>query len=156
MTAQGLTVLLQFGLGETAWSLIGVIIGLIGGFGSSIAFYWYQQRVRRKTIRKALRRELELPKDVIERATETDASSFTGPFHGEIPTTVYESQAAEIGLLSDDELDALIAYYATAAVARNQLQSLDDEAVAERFFDETAPILKRNRKNAVEALSRHT
>lgn len=146
---------LDISISRSTVTLLTTAFGFVGGLFSSFGLYWWQNRVRRRTLRQALHTELDIPAEIIKRATEQDADSFSGPLHGEIPTTVYESQADSLGLLSNEELEPLIAYYSTAAVAEEQLQHLDDPDVAERFFEETAPILRTKRKNASTALSDH-
>lgn len=145
---------LQFSLTQTTATLFAGGLGFLGGFLSSFGLFLWRKRVRRQALRQALYTELEIPAAVIERATEQDPDSFTGPFHGEIPTTVYESQAVDLGLLASEEVEPLISYYSTATVAKEQLQSLDDEPIAERFFTETAPILKRKRERAAAAIEK--
>jgi hypothetical protein len=145
-------ILLQFGLTRGTATLIAAAVGFFGGLLSSFGLYWLRGRRRKRSLRRALKAELEIPADVIRRASKQDPSSFTGPFHADIPTTIYESQAVDLGRLSETETKRLITYYSTANVAREQLRDLDDDAVAEQFFDETVPILKRERKKAVAAL----
>lgn len=132
--------------------LLSGFLGFVGGILSSFGLNLLRRRQQRRSLRRALLQEIELPKAVIERAVEQDVASFNGPLHTDIPTTVYESNAADIGLLTPEETEAVIAYYGTAAVAKHQLKGLDDAATAERFFDTTAKILKRNRQEAVEKL----
>jgi len=146
--------LLQFGLTRVTATLISAAIGFSGGLLSSFGLYWLQGRRRKKSLRRALYTELEIPADVIQRANRQNPDSFTGPFHGDIPTTMYESQAVDLGRLPEDEMRQLISYYSTASVAKEQLQNLDDEDVAELFFENTIPILKRTREDAAEELKK--
>lgn len=143
---------MQLGIGDATATVITALLGFLGGLFSSFGLFWWQGRVRRQSLRRALHRELEIPAAVFERAARADPDSLGEQFHAEIPTVVFESQADDIGLLSRDEIDPLVTYYSTARVAREQLRSLDDDRVAEQFLEETVPVLRRSRQRAVEEI----
>lgn len=133
-------------------SLVGAVIGFLGGIISSFGLYWLRMNTRRQALRKAFYQEIEIPAEGIDAAVEGDHDSFAGPYHEEVPTVIYETQSSNIGLLTPDEVEALIKYYTTALVAQNQLQNFDDEDIATRFFEETLPTLKSHRDAAAETL----
>lgn len=140
----------MLGLTPTEGTLLTGAVGFFGGLLSSFGLFWLRQRRRRKRLRQSLLRELRVPSDAIERALDTDRGDLDGPLHAHVPTTVYESQADQIGLLTEAETDEVVGYYSVAAVVATQLER--DEPPPERFFEETLPLLEGKRTAAIDTV----
>ncbi|MFB6176316.1 MAG: hypothetical protein ABEI99_04085 [Halobaculum sp.] len=129
-----------------------ILLGFLGGVVTSFGVVFVRRWLRRRGLRQALLAELRLPGATIRRARNREMDDVSEPVHTQIPMTVYEGRTGSLGLLGRDELEALIRYYEVAKVAREQLESLDDEEVAERFFDETVEKLDEQRRAAIREL----
>jgi hypothetical protein len=140
-------------------------ISFLTGILASFGLYFLQQRRRKLNLRRALFIEVQVPAtaieglpeiptemdvdEVIETSTQSNSSQ---PLRTKIPTAVYEAHINDIGLLSRPELEAVVEYYATATIAKEQLENITDADAKKRFLTETAPPLKETRKTAEEKL----
>lgn len=96
------------------WGLIGAAIIATGGILSAIVAFILERRRRANSLRSALRSELEsmgmytalLREEVISSTNEKSMYALDFP-----STTVYESNAGDLGLLSDTESHLLVRYY---------------------------------------------
>lgn len=117
--------------------LIPVVSGvaglLIGGL-TRIAPKWYQKRVNRQKLRRALLAEVRTPQEAIESASRFDESDDVEVDHTVFPNAVYQKHIDDIGLLSDEEVEAVIKYYSTLEVARDQLRSERDHSGVKQFL----------------------
>lgn len=130
-----------------------VVIGFLGGVLTSFVIVVVRRHLRRRALRKALLTELQLPGEVIQQMKRQNPEEADQPLHSNIPTTVYTNRRQSIGLLTPAERMPVVAYYETAEVAREQLQSIDDDRVAEEFFGETVEMLDRKRQAAISAIT---
>jgi len=131
------------------------ILGFLGGFFSRTGKYWLKKRERRTKLRRALLAEIQTPKDTINNAAEVEEIQDFDPVHTVIPTTTYENQVEELGLLSSHEIEPVIKYYNTAKVAKQQLDTIDDVRIKRSFIEETAPGLKKSRRDAEKVIKIH-
>lgn len=91
--------------------LLGSLITVAGAIVISLLGYRYKQWRRREHLRKAFKSELEhpLPEKDIMWVEDLDAGGV--PKKELIPSTVYESNASNIGILSEEEIEKLVEYY---------------------------------------------
>lgn len=139
-------------LPPVAVQILSVVGGFVGGIGTSLIVYFIRRCVRRQKLRRLLKRELEVPEAALERVDDADPESFERSLHSSLPTSVYDANAGKLGLLTEDEFNPLIVYYTNAKVAEEQLKSVEDGEVREQFIEETVPLLRRKRKDALDAI----
>lgn len=96
--------------------LASVVAGALGGIGARIAHTWYKQHRRAKRLRKSIYTEVKANSGDIESAAsrleivDPTGNDVTVP-KLRVATTVYESSARSLGLLSSEEIEAVVRYY---------------------------------------------
>lgn len=139
-------------LPTVAVQILSAVGGFAGGVATTGAAYLFRRHLRRRKLRRLLKRELEVPERALERIDESDPESLERSLHTNVPTSVYEANAGRLGLLAEEEFEPLIVYYTNATIAEEQLGSIGDEEVREQFVEDTVPILREKRTEAVEAI----
>jgi len=140
-----------------------VISGLIGGIIGSLGTYYGQSRLRNKRkseksdwLRHALLSELESMGALDDWPLE--------PPDGRVPTgdwlhnQVFEGMSTELGMLSSDELHALIKFHGEAKHVRSDIQSLpsskeDWSEIAVNSIQSHLVVTKRDHQAAIHLLS---
>lgn len=129
--------------------LTSVVAGALGGIGARVAHTRYKQERRREQLRRAIYTETRANADDIERAAtrlkivDPTSEEVTIP-KLTLATTVYESNAESIGLLSSGEVDAVVQYY---SFCREFRQLLIDVSKVDEL---TTPNVSLLRKKAIE------
>jgi hypothetical protein len=149
--------LLQVTLSETARTLFSVGVGFAGGLISSFGLYYVKTFVRTRRLRQAFYEEVKLPAEELEKA---HSEKNIQPLHSTIPTVIYEAESNSIGLLTENEIEDLIAYYNMAMTAEEQLGRLIDldeeedqyENLKDNFESETLEKLCEYREDAENSL----
>lgn len=136
--------------------ILTALIGFVGGAISRIIYVIYKTRIRRRKLRKSLHAEIKTM-DWLEKsdlATIRDKIEERGGVsHTHFPTRIYDTLTEELGLLSDSELEAVISYYSTAHIAKEQLSSLrDGEGDATDFTEGTLNDAIYKRDKAIKEL----
>lgn len=147
-------------LGEVGLIAIGAILGWMGKWGA----YRLENRGRRNRLRDSLKAELEstiLIDEHVEHFGE-DPDRIDGMKISAvdfIPTHVYESQAADLGLLTRNEQEKIIGYYSFAKIVSAQTELLTrfkeeegDEPEDYRKMHESMIELKNRKDDALKAL----
>lgn len=156
-------------------SIIGdVQVGALLGFSATLlaAFgVWYlDKRNRRKRLRKALIAELEKQDERFGRIVESlEADSAVGsddngyevepsdlPPADSLPTTIYESNASNLGELSSEEVEAVVNYYATLQTQKATIRAIREDEIMltadKKDLHEDMPKLDRSRDNLISTL----
>ena len=116
---------------------IGGSLGFIATLVGSIGVYVSQQRSRRKKLRKSIRAELTNMDGLGRCATSMDDVSNPPPAERlarskvpagrSIPTTVYETSAQEIGILSEEEVGDITSFYSKLLRYKSIMDSIHSE-----------------------------
>ena len=142
----------------TSSLLIGVIgagIGVVGSLGAVSLRHWLQTRRQRTSLRKALLAEIESTNWITdgELATLTEELKSRDITHSYFPTSVYDENIGQIGLLEDDELNHVIQYYSTAYVASQQIRDIyEGSGDINTFVEGTLDTLITHRNSATDSL----
>lgn len=97
-----------------------ISMGDLAIFISAIAVlivYLLRKYDRRRSLRIALLKELKAPAETLEDAEKAPVM----PDDDFIPTRIYESSAADLGRLSDPEVEKIVEYYSLAFQLKNWL-----------------------------------
>lgn len=121
--------------------VLGSIIGAIATIAGSYFLYWRRRRAAVAHLRQAFETELSALSYVDEMADSGDYEQLTQTVEKPV---VYESNAGDVGRLSGDEVEALVAFYTDLYWLRDQ-QDIEDKK--ERVHD----IVDR-RQRAVDAI----
>ena len=111
--------------------LVSVVAGAVGGVAARVGHTLYKRDRQRKRLRRSLYVEVnENAEDVESVATrlavvDPTASNVVLP-KDVVTTTVYESNAGSLGLLSRDETEAVVEYYSRCDRFQRLLAALDD------------------------------
>lgn len=113
--------------------VLGSIIGAIATIAGSYFLFWRRQRVALGRLRRALETELSALSYVDELAEageyETLAATVVKPI-------VYETNAGEIGHLTDEEIEALVRFYTGLDWLRDQQDIEDKKERVHEIVDE--------------------
>ena len=114
-------------------NIISALIGALSALGIVLVKEWLNRDQQISKTRRALyaeinSAEIEVAKDLIE-------GSYSQPFYRQVnflPTDVYDQNVGDIGLLDEDEIEAVVAYYSLAKTVRSETSALhtvaeDDE-----------------------------
>lgn len=122
--------------------VLGALIGAIATAAGSYLVYWRRQRARTRRLRAALRHELESMEQLAELVADGRYEAVTKRVP---PRPVYEANAGEIGHLSEEEVETIVACYAGLA----RLDGMEDP---EDRSEEIDAIVER-RRAAIRLLS---
>ncbi|MCU4925844.1 hypothetical protein OB905_07585 [Halobacteria archaeon AArc-dxtr1] len=122
--------------------VLGAIIGAIATAAGSYLLYWKRERDATRRLRQAFRKELRAYEHVDEVIDEGDYEGVTTRIEAPV---IYESAAGDLGLLTEDEIGRLVAFYS----ALSWLDGLEDPE------DKKARIktVPEKRRAALEALA---
>lgn len=127
---------------ETAIGFVlGAVIGAIATAAGSYLLYWKRERDATRRLRRAFAEELRSYAYVDELVADGGYEAVTERV--ETPV-VYESAAGDLGLLTEDEIGALVSFYA----ALYWLDGLEDPEDKKERIESVA----ERRREAVEAL----
>lgn len=139
---------------------LAVILAAFIGFIGQIVHSKIRTRYERKKLRTALHAEISS----IDWIRETDLTDLKesirnneDPVQIRLPTTVYDNNVDSIGILSEPEIEALIAYYQAAHVAQDQLEMINEgtsQSTRTTFTDRTLPKLKSRHETAKNELEK--
>lgn len=148
-----------------------IISGIIGAAAVVLVAYlreFLSKRTKRQKLRRALYAELQATNTLsaAEDMLNTASGSYFYTKHDFIPTNVYQSNLADIGLLSEDEIESVVNYYTNATIAKEEREGCekidnDDEASLEQrmsaadTFKHTLSYLQDARFEALESLEPH-
>jgi hypothetical protein len=103
-----------------------IVIPLIAAFG----VYILRRINNKKTLRVALLTEMRYPEDILQNAEDTPVL----PDHDFIPTTIYDSSANNLGLLSQDEVKKVVEYYSYGYYLKNMLNDPEISNTIPRWY----------------------
>jgi hypothetical protein len=109
--------------------ILGSIIGAIATIAGSYFLFWRRRRAALARLRRAFTTELSALSYIDEMAESGDYETLTKTVE---PPVVYESNADDIGLLSGEEVESLVAFYTDLYWLRDQ-QDIEDKK--ERVHD---------------------
>jgi hypothetical protein len=109
--------------------ILGSIIGAIATIAGSYFLFWRRRRAALARLRRAFTTELSALSYIDEMAESGDYETLTKTVE---PSVVYESNADDIGLLSGEEVESLVAFYTDLYWLRDQ-QDIEDKK--ERVHD---------------------
>lgn len=153
---------------ESGIGIGNILSGIIGASAVIIVAYlreYLRKRTKRRKVRNALYAEIRSTNTL--RAAEDMLDSDSGYYfyieHDFIPTNVYQSNLADIGLLSEDEIEKVVNYYTNALIAKEERAGCskienDDDASLEQgmsathTFKCTISYLQGARQEAMESL----
>lgn len=121
--------------------ILGSIVGAIATIAGSYFLFWRRRRAALTRLRRAFDTELSALSYIDEMAENGDYETLTQTVE---PPVVYESTADDIGLLSGEEVGALVAFY-------TDLYWLDDQQDIEDKKGRVHDIVEK-RQRAVAAL----
>lgn len=151
---------------------IGAILGFAATLLASFGVWYLNKRNRRKRLRKAIIAELQKQEEKIEQIVESletegpiDSDSSSDeygieaselPASGSIPTTIYETNAANLGELPSDEVEAIVNYYSTLQTQKAVIEAIrnDEEVLSadKRDLHNEMPGLDTSRGNLINKL----
>lgn len=112
--------------------VIPIVAAAVGAFIGSIGTYYVSKRKREEKksgVRLALEKEIEATSAMMEvwydRIDEKESEVPT-PFPGFINPVVFESVAANLGQLSNDEVEAIVEYYSAQSILLHTADRLSD------------------------------
>ena len=103
--------------------VLGSIIGAIATIAGSYFLFWRRRQGALARLRRAFRTELAALSYLDTMADSGDYEALTKTVE---PSVVYESNADDIGLLSGEEVEALVAFYTDLYWLRDQ-QDIEDK-----------------------------
>jgi hypothetical protein len=109
--------------------VLGSIIGAIATIAGSYFLFWRRRRAALARLRRAFRTELSALSYIDEMAESGEYETLTKTVESPV---VYESNADDIGLLSGEEVESLVAFYTDLYWLRDQ-QDIEDKK--ERVHD---------------------
>lgn len=121
--------------------ILGSIIGAIATIAGSCFLFWRRRRAALARLRRAFTTELSALSYIDEMAESGDYETLTKTVE---PPVVYESNADDIGLLSGEEVESLVAFYTDLYWLRDQ-QDIEDKK--ERVHD-----IVEKRRRAIASL----
>lgn len=110
-------------IGAVVGLVFGSIVGAIATIAGSYFLFWRRQRTAVAHLRRAFRTELTALDYIDRMADNGDYEQLTKTVE---PPVVYESNADDIGLLSGEEVEALVAFYTDLYWLRDQ-QDIEDK-----------------------------
>lgn len=148
-----------------------IISGVIGAAAVVLVAYlreYLDKRTRRRKLRRALYAELQSTNtlDAAVGMLKSSSGQYFYTQHDFIPTDVYQSNLADIGLLSEEEIESVIEHYSKAIIAKEEREgcakvmdseesSYDQQSSAVRSFKNTLSYLQDTRQDAMESLEYH-
>ncbi|NHN46388.1 hypothetical protein G9464_02070 [Halostella sp. JP-L12] len=96
-----------------------VVLGAILSLGSNWFISFYKTRRKKQKLRASLKSELEAM-DVIDNWVE-QATPLDYPGINFVEDTVYQANAVELGLLSEEEASAITQFYSSAKMAQKEV-----------------------------------
>ncbi|WP_158057982.1 hypothetical protein [Halorussus halophilus] len=134
--------------GNSFWAdlQVGAVLGFAATLLASFGVWYLNKRNRKRRLRKAIVAELQKQEEKVEQAVESlktegpvdsessssnyevDASEL--PASGSIPTTIYESNAANLGELPSDEVEAIVNYYSTLQTQKAIIEAIRNDGGA--------------------------
>lgn len=141
-------------LSSTPPAIIGAILGFVTVIVGHRFNFWLKQRSRRSKLRAGFLAEIQTPKHPIDELASLDSVSKGEIDYTTIPREMYESQSSEIGILSKEEVEAIVEYYSLTAVAKEQIEAIS-KGNSVSNFEKTRDGLKEARDDAEEVLSNH-
>lgn len=155
-------------MAENGIGMGNILSGIIGAAAVIIVAYlreYLSKRTKRRKVRSALYAELQATNTLgsAEEMLRSDSGSYFFIEHDFIPTDVYQSNLADIGLLSEDEIESVVEYYTNAVIAKEQraassiIESDDDASLQQRMsaadsFRSTISYLQDARQEAMDSL----
>ncbi|MFC7165295.1 hypothetical protein [Halospeciosus flavus] len=127
--------------GALAGLVLGSIVGAVATIAGSYFLFWRRRRAALAHLRRAFETELSALSYIDEMAESGDYETLTQAVEAPV---VYESNADDIGHLSGDEVEALVAFY-------TDLYWLDDQPDIEDKKERVHEIAEK-RQRAVEVL----
>lgn len=103
--------------------ILGSIIGAIATIAGSYFLFWRRRRAALAHLRRAFMTELSALSYIDEMSESGDYETLTKTVE---PPVVYESNADDIGLLSGEEVESLVAFYTDLYWLRDQ-QDIEDQ-----------------------------
>jgi|AntDeeMinimDraft_5_1070356.scaffolds.fasta_scaffold00229_39 hypothetical protein len=103
--------------------VLGSIIGAVATIAGSYFLFWRRRRAVRAHLRRAFETELDALSYIDELAEDGKYETLTATVEEPV---VYESNADDIGQLSGDEVEALVAFYTDLYWLRDQ-QDIEDK-----------------------------
>lgn len=156
---------------ESGIGMGNILSGIIGAAAVIIVAYlreYLSKRTKRRKVRSALYAEIQATNTLgaAEDMLSSDSGSYFYLEHDFIPTDIYRSNLADIGLLSEDEIESVVEYYTNAIIAKEEragcskLESDDDASIQQRMsaastFKRTLSYLQDARQEAMESLESH-
>lgn len=133
---------------------VGALATLVSGFG----VYFKRKRDKRERLRIALIQEIDGMKGPIKGYSQAMQKMNGLPETDIITTTIYESNADKIGLLSEEEVKKVTNFYTHAMNTSEELKFLNDQeqpqktATFGKLKSEGLDNLKDKNEEALEAL----
>lgn len=158
-------------MAESGIGMGNILSGIIGATAVIIVAYlreYLRKRTKRRKVRSALHAEilatntLSAAEDMLESAS----GSYFYIEHDFIPTDVYQSNLADLGLLSEDEIEKVVEYYSNALIAKEEragcskVENNDDASLEQRMsatdtLKSTISYLQDARQEALGSLESH-
>lgn len=149
-------------------TLLGFTVTLLASFGVWLLNKWYRRQRLRKAIVAELRKQDKKVKQIVE-SLETDrpidlddeSTNYTVeasdlPPAGSLPTTIYQSNAANLGELPSDEVEAIVDYYSALQTQKATIAAIrsneDVLSADKRDLHNYMPALKEDRRDIVNKL----
>lgn len=131
-----------------------LVIGstLTGAAIGAVIPEWIRTRTRRRNLRIALKSEMTEMHPLIELDAETLPDPAITDF---ISTTVYQSNAGSIGLLSSEEVTAIVRFYSAVFWFQSELQIFEAAGDDKQAIGEHIETLDALRKDALDAIEQN-
>lgn len=139
-------------------ALGGALVGAAATLASGFGVYFKQRRDKRERLRTALIQEIEGMKGPIKGYSQAIQKMNGLPERDIITTTIYESNADKIGLLSEEEIEKVTGFYTHAMNTSEELKFLNNQdqpqktATFGKLKSEGLDKLKENNEEALDAL----
>lgn len=94
-------------------AILGAIVGGVLGIVGSLSSQWYNKRVRKKRLKRALIAEIESMEYTLNKLDDRaeDENLPRAAMDANVPTRVYESNAGQLGLFDEDTVKAVVDFY---------------------------------------------
>lgn len=110
--------------------LVGAGAAIFGAAFGAVVQERLRTRKRRRNLRVALKAELDsmIALEQLELPDEVETAEELGmPGYDMLPTTVFDANAADIGLLSKPEVKEITTFYSSSYTTKSQMAFLQDE-----------------------------
>jgi hypothetical protein len=143
-------------------TFLGLFIPAVLGIFGSFAVQWRRRESKRTKLRRALLGELESMYEMAKLDAAMYASEMsptTPPPANRLTTAVYDSNTDGVGLLTEEEIEAITEFYSTAHFVESTIEAYSEGRLADTIKASYGPVLMQLTEElgtAIKILRKHS